>query len=77
MNLYSENMDDPQHAEKRIALEKADESYAAHTDYQTYAGKGDLQAEYLKALGCKYTIAPRLRYFNVRRAKTGHCPTAG
>ena len=40
-------------------------------------GKGALQAEYLKALDFMDSIAPRLRYFNVCRAKTGYDPTSG
>eukprot|EP00975_Prorocentrum_lima_P011613 2472725-Prorocentrum_lima.AAC.1 len=44
-------------------------------EYQTCSEYGELQEEYLTALNCTDMLAENLRFYNVRRAKTGQTTT--
>ena len=72
LKLYNEYQADPGNPEKREAVEEAEMKLGEMSDYHTCSVFGNKdQPEYLKALDFVDTIAPRIRYFNVCRARTG------
>ena len=72
MRLFNEQQEDPGNLEKREAVEEAERKLAGMNDYHTCSIYGtESQPEYLKALDFVDKVTPRIRYFNVCRAKTG------
>ena len=67
---FDDYMNDPKNEEKKRAVEEMEEAYAATRDYQTCLEKGEQQVDYLKALDFVDTIGPKMRIYNVCRAKT-------
>ena len=63
-------MQDPSNEELRLDTERLHEELAQSGDYQTLKETGDQQVEYLKALDFMDTIGPKIRIFNVCRAKS-------
>eukprot|EP00975_Prorocentrum_lima_P017899 3775680-Prorocentrum_lima.AAC.1 len=49
---------------------KAEEDFLSNTEHQACKDYGDKQAEYLKALDFMDILTEKIRFYNVRRAKT-------
>eukprot|EP00974_Lingulodinium_polyedra_P013375 1295044-Lingulodinium_polyedra.AAC.1 len=64
-------MEDPSNEEKKKAVEEAKAKLAARNDYVTFKDMGEEKPEYLKAMDFMDVLTPKIRYFNVCRAKTG------
>ena len=72
LKLYEEYQEDPENVAKREAVEEAEIRLAGMSDYHTCSVYGtESQPEYLKASDFVDKVTPRIRYFNVCRAKTG------
>ena len=67
---FNKYMDDPTNVDLKNRVEELEAKHAAASDYQTLIEKGDQQVAYLKALDCVDALGPRLRLYNVCRAKT-------
>ena len=69
---FNKYMDDPTNVDLKNRVEELEATYAATRDYQTLIEKGDQQVAYLKALDFVDALGPRLRLYNVCRARTNY-----